>query len=129
LYKRAQILAADLYTALKEYNESIVLKHPSALTMFADYRVPQILLELGIFEYDHKLIDKIMNKEELLPHSIEEIEIRVNTIIAVEKIKDEFKKKYKKDVLSLEIDYLLWNEGERLRSTMKPHHRVLTIFY
>jgi hypothetical protein len=97
--------------------------------MFADYRIPQILLELEIFEYDSRLLDKIMKKEELLPHSVEEIEIRVNTIIAVEKIKEEFKKKHKKDVFALEVDYLLWNEGERLRNTMKPHHRVLTIFY
>jgi hypothetical protein len=97
--------------------------------MFADYRIPQILLEVGIFEYDSKLLGKIIEKQELLPHSHEEIEIRANTIIAVEKMKEEFKKKYKRDILSLEVDYLLWNEGERLRKDMKPHHRVLTIFY
>jgi hypothetical protein len=34
-----------------------------------------------------------------------------------------------KEVLSIEIDYLLWNEGENLRKDILPHHRTLTIYY
>lgn len=129
LYKRAQILVADLYHALKELNNPINLEHVSELTMFADYRVPQILIELGIFEYDTKLAEIIDNKQQILPNSFYEIEIRANTVIAVECIKRELKDVYNKDVISVQIDYLLWNEGEILRNDIKTHHRTLTVFY
>jgi len=36
--------------------------------MFADYRVPQILRQLGIFEYSEELADKV-DREEELPYS------------------------------------------------------------
>ncbi len=52
--------------------------------MFADYRVPQILRHLGIFEYKASLCDKIDNEEELPYSSEEEVEIRAATVIAVE---------------------------------------------
>lgn len=41
--------------------------------MFADYRIPQILRHYGIIEYDSLLAEKIDNKEELEPNSIEEV--------------------------------------------------------
>lgn len=129
MYKRAQILTADLYSAFIELDPPIVLKNASELTMFADYRVPQILREIGIFEYAHSLEESIDNKKEIAANSEEEIEIRANTIIAVEKIKNEMLTQFKKNVLSIEVDYVLWNEGESLRKTIKPHHRTLTIFY
>jgi len=125
LYKRAQILAADLYYMLKELTTPINLLDACELTMFADYRVPQILLELGILEYKDELLEKVINKIEILPNSIEEIEIRANTILGVETIKNQLNNRY----LSLEIDYVLWNIGEIKRKDVKPHHRTLSIFY
>jgi hypothetical protein len=44
-------------------------------------------------------------------------------------IKEELKSVYNKECLSLHIDYVLWNEGEKLRHKIKNHHRTLTIFY
>jgi hypothetical protein len=129
IYKRAQILSADLYYMLKELNEPIYLKDASELTMFADYRVPQILLELDILLYHDELLNKINNMQEILPNSHEEIEIRANTIICVEKIKKELNNVFKKNYLSLEVDYVLWNIGEEKRKILKPHHRTLSIFY
>ena len=52
----------------------IKLKNADRLTMFADYRVPQILRELGIMIYDENLIRRIDSKIELRAHSYEEIE-------------------------------------------------------
>ena len=138
-YKRAQILVSDLYIAYKdlinvtgknEINE--VLDFGTSinnLTMFADYRVPQILREMGIIEYSKQLAEKIDNKVELMHGSIEEIEIRAATIISVEKIKNKLIEAGMKEVLSIEIDIYLWENGEKIKDKAKPHHRTLSIFY
>lgn len=123
LYKRAQIAAADMYIALKEKN--INLKNFESLTMFPDYRVPQILNEMGIMIYSDSLNKKIADKIELMSGCEEEIEIRMMTIYCVEQIK----KITKLNLTSVEIDYILWNEGEKLRKSIVNHHRTLTIFY
>lgn len=128
-YKRAQILAADLYYALRELNDPIILERADKLTMFADYRVPQILRELEILTYDETLSNNIDSFIQISPNSHEETEIRALTIICVEKIKEEIKLQHKTSLLSLEVDYVLWTEGENLRKIIKPHHRTLTIFY
>jgi hypothetical protein len=75
LFKRAQILAADLYSALNELSTPIRLKNVEHLTMFADYRVPQILRELGIFIYSDELAQKIDNFVTICPGSEEEVNV------------------------------------------------------
>jgi len=56
------------------------------LTMFADYRVPQILRHLGIFQYSAELADAIDSEKELPYSSKWEVEIRAATVLAVETI-------------------------------------------
>ena len=101
--------------------------------MFADYRVPQILRHLGIMEYSEELAQKIDNKVELSYSSEEEVEIRAATITAVDLIAEVIRKegppmtnhiKY-----SYEVDWLLWQMGEKTLNELKEHHRVLSIFY
>ena len=58
------------------------------LTMFADYRVPQILRSVGVLEYSTELSEKIDNYVEIIHGSLEEVELRACTIIAVEKLKE-----------------------------------------
>jgi len=69
-YKRAQILVADLWGAFKgeSYGQ---FSDISKLTMFADYRVPQILLHLNVLEYSEDLKKKIADKV-VLPHGGQE---------------------------------------------------------
>ena len=131
MYKRIQILAADLYSAMKDTKENkIEIKGVEHLTMFPDYRVPQILCEVGILEYSSKLLADIKGLIEIFPNSEEEIEIRANTITVVERMKELLVSKLKReDIYSVHIDYLLWNEGEKMRKDIVPHHRTLTIFY
>lgn len=56
-YKRAQILVSDLIGAYQDYSKEMGMKftNKSELTMFADYRVPQILRHLKILEYSEHL--------------------------------------------------------------------------
>lgn len=65
-YKRAQIFVADLWGAfhgvgLGQFDDI------DQLTMFADYRVPQMLYGLGVLVYNQDLVDKIENRQEILP--------------------------------------------------------------
>ena len=32
-------------------------------------------------------------------------------------------------LLAIEVDWLLWNEGERCIGEMAPHHKTLTVYY
>lgn len=59
--------------------------------MFADYRVPQTLRLVGIFEYSTKLAELIDTSSDTVVHELPyssayEIEIRACTVVAVEMI-------------------------------------------
>ena len=71
-YKRAQILAADV-DVLLAIKEQPGLDNIDQLTMFADYRVPQVLLSYGALKYSPELMSKLQ-KEHLFDNgSIEEV--------------------------------------------------------
>ena len=138
-YKRAQILVSDTYLAYldikeakKDNDENDIInftkKSISQLTMFADYRVPQILRAKGILKYDKHLSELVDNKKELPHGSKEEIEIRAATIQSVEKIRNLLKENGR-DALSIECDVYLWEEGEKIKDKIEPAHRTLSIFY
>jgi len=60
------------------------------------------------------------------------VEIRAMTIIAVEEILKLIQKDAElgaKIRYSFEVDWLLWQMGERSLSELKPHHKVSSIFY
>lgn len=139
-YKRAQILVGDIWAAygIREKNikgddsqgQSIYQFHDmNALTMFADYRVPQILRNLGVFVYTAELAADIDTKKEIPFGSEEETEIRACTIIAVEMLRNALLRQGVDNVIEIEIDWLLWQQGEKIKDEIAPHHRTLTIYY
>ncbi|CAL9056003.1 uncharacterized protein LOC135676749 [Musa acuminata AAA Group] len=126
LYKRAQIFVADLWGAFKgegygKFNDI------SSITIFADYIIPAVLRQLGILKYSSALSDSIDSKIEVCAGSEEEVEIRACSIYAVEKMRELIKSKFKKQVLSIEMDLWLWSYG--VRNSALPHHRTLSIYY
>jgi len=129
-YKRAQILVGDIWAAYgRPTNDNrYSFKDMDQLTMFADYRVPQILRKFDILRYSDSLSDRIDRKEEIQSGSEEEIEIRACTVIAVERLQQAFKK-LGQSILVLELDWLLWQQGEQIKDQIAPHHRTLTIYY
>jgi hypothetical protein len=126
-YKRAQILAVDLYGAFqgKDWGHFIDM---DKLTAFADYKLPQVLRHLGILRYAPGLAQKVDKSMLLEAGSPEEVEIRSNTIWAVELIRQELER-MGKGVRAFEIDWILWNMGQREAFKEKPYHRTVTIFY
>ncbi len=98
------------------------------LTMFADYRVPQILRAMDILEYSSDLASKVDSLVEIPCGSEEEIEIRACTVIAVDVLQRKLSEKGV-SVLVIELDWLLWQIGEKTKYSLAPHHRTLTIYY
>lgn len=58
-YKRAQILVADTWSVLEGEGDGC-FKDISSITMFADYRLPQVLVHLGALKYSKELLEKLL---------------------------------------------------------------------
>lgn len=125
-YKKAQVLLSYIDN-LDIDNYSI--KNVDKLTAFADYRLPQALRQYGILQYDTSLAKKVDNLEFIEYGSDEEVEIRANTVIAVERLKVEIKAQYDYEISAREIDNMLWNYARNNSHVMKPHHRTVSVFY
>ncbi|MBW2004799.1 MAG: queuosine salvage family protein [Deltaproteobacteria bacterium] len=126
-YKRAQIFVADLYAAFGGKGWGY-FKDIDYLTAFADYKLPQVLRHVGIFQYSPSMEHKVDQGIFLEAGSPEEIEIRANTIWAVELIRQELRR-LGKDIRAFEIDWILWNLGQESQFKAKPYHRTVTIYY
>ena len=57
-YKRAQILVADLWGCFQGQGDAAFVDIDS-ITMFADYRVPQVLTYLGALKYSDSLLKNL----------------------------------------------------------------------
>jgi hypothetical protein len=126
-YKRAQILVADLYGALGGGGLGSFIDI-DMLSCFADYKLPQVLRQLGILCYTQSLAKKVDQRVLLEAGCPEEVEIRAGTIWAVELIRKELKR-IGVDLRAFEIDWILWNMGQHKEFKVKPYHRTLTLFY
>eukprot|EP00727_Mastigamoeba_balamuthi_P012089 m51a1_g7502 hypothetical protein (369) ;mRNA; f:276477-278627 len=120
LYKRAQILAADLWGSGVAQWRNVQL-----LTMFPDYRVPQVLHGRGALVYSPDLDARVRARQELCAGSEEEVEIRAATVQAVEALRAMLGG----GLTAVEVDWLLWQTGEASLAALPPHHRTRTIFY
>jgi hypothetical protein len=126
-YKRAQILAADLFGAFggEKWGRFSDMEQ---ITAFPDYKLPQVLRHLGIFRYSHELARRIDSMTLIAAGSPEEVEIRANTVWAVELLRQELGR-LGKLLRPFEIDWVLWNLGQDDAFREKPYHRTVTIFY
>ena len=126
-YKRAQLTVADLFLAFK--GNGLGYFHDfDNLTIFADNLVPHVLRMDGILIYEEALSMRIDAEELIESGSREEIEIRACAVHAVELLKKEMGK-LGKEVTSPELDYLLWNRGQKPYYKAVPRHRTRTVFY
>ncbi len=126
-YKRVQLAVGMLYEAFAGKGWG-ALSGIDRLTVFADYKVPQVLRRLGILEYAHDLAEQI-DGEQTIPHGDRcEVEIRVATIWAAELMRQALVSRVP-GVSALHIDYWLWFAGRYQGPEVKPFHRTLTTAY
>ncbi|KAJ6628901.1 hypothetical protein B0H10DRAFT_103594 [Mycena sp. CBHHK59/15] len=154
LWKRAQILVAETWAAF--YPAPPQTTHPlfpgpvgpaiHQLTMFADYRVPQILHHLRILSYPPSLLRLLRAGTMLAPGSREELSLRAASVVAVERVRAEMltlhagKDSADNAVSSVLIDFYLWDLAKKVErgeeriegletADMVPTHRTRSIWY
>jgi hypothetical protein len=126
-YKRAQLAAAQLYEAFGGRSWGN-LARTDRLTVFADYKLPQVLRRMGIMVYDAELATSV-DGEFLIPAGDRrEVEIRAATVWAAELMRRALAPRLTQ-VTALHLDYWLWYAGRDQGSGIKPYHRTLTTAY
>ncbi|KAH7114367.1 hypothetical protein B0J11DRAFT_496760 [Dendryphion nanum] len=132
LLKRAQIFVADLWAAFDgegygEFNDI------HKITMFADYRVPQMLHSLGCLSYAPPLEKRIRQLEMIESGHSWELQIRGCSIWSVELLRREILEiQPDAKVNAILIDFFLYDlakEREKAGEDAIPHHRTRSIWY
>ncbi len=126
-WKRAQLFVADVYGAFSGQGWGR-FDDMGELTAFADYKLPQVLREMGILSYHPDLAERIDLRQDLTAGSEEEIEIRAMTIWAVDALRKTFGL-LGKEVTGAWVDQWLWQLGQLEPFRKRPYHRCRTIFY
>lgn len=126
-YKRAQILVIDLMGSLK--GDPLVDFHDAdRLTAFADYKIPQVLEAHKVLRYTPQLSAMLLRQEQIPEGDPLEVEIRAGMVWAVEFLRLELEARGRR-VAPYELDWLLWNLGQKPVQDEKPYHRTRTVFY
>ncbi len=128
--KRAQLAIVMIYERFLADGQKLFSdRDMNEITVFADYELPKILHALGILTYDSDLENRIQSGMLIERDSEEEVELRANTIYAVELLKTMINAKRAPDkaVNALNIDYLLWSEGRKMKD--KKAHMTKTTNY
>ncbi len=132
LHKRAQILVADLWACFE--GESYGFFHDiSQITMFPDYRIPQMLNSLGCLQYSPPLEYHIRHQRPIPSGHSWEMQLRGCSIWCVELIRREILRRHPEtQVNAILIDFLLYDtikEMEAKGNECVPHHRTRSIWY
>ena len=127
LYKRAQILAADLHGAFGGAGLG-AFSDLSLLTAFADYKVPQVLRELGLLVYSDALSATVERRAPIAQGAPQEVEIRSATVWACELLRRALAASGRL-LRATEVDWALWLAGQSLPTGARPYHRTYTVFY
>ncbi|KAF6025076.1 C9orf64 [Bugula neritina] len=136
-YKRAQILVADLWACFE--GEGLGrFDDIDSITMFADYRIPQLLVYFNVLSYSEEL-DELLKKEHMFSNGDEiEMEIRGASIWAVELLAKSMNKIIQDDtelkgvhINSILLDHFLWDyrREHNVETQHVPFHRVRCIYY
>ena len=124
--KRAQICAADLHrTAVA--NGLPGLTGLDKLTVFADYRLPQLFRDRGILVLDADVEGRINRGELIEAGSQPEVEIRAATVVIADRLVHVLREGGMRTA-AWRIDYALWKMA-RQPDVGVAHHRTITTFY
>lgn len=120
-YKLAQLMTSDLLQ-LRALKENIKIDI-SNLVGCADYKLPQVIHQFGITQYQKELELKIQNKIELKENGQEETEIRAATIVVIERLSQ------LTNITPIIINDLIWLQGQDKSLNWKNYHLTRTTSY
>jgi hypothetical protein len=101
----------------KKYEDEL-----ESLTIFADYKIPQIFINFGLIEIPEIYLKKLKEKRIIKKFSLFENELRWASILLGEKLSKNLK------IPSYKIDNVLWNISHKIKLKI-PAPKVKTIFY
>jgi hypothetical protein len=124
-HKRAQLLGMMYQGRALSTTKLARLADFEDLGPIADYAVPRALHATGVLTYSVGLWEKIKNWQPIEEGSLEEQELRAQTVHAQALLQERLTElKFK--VNTLQIDYSVWSMG---RGGGEPHHLTRTIAY
>jgi hypothetical protein len=126
-YKRAQLLAIDLYIAFQGEGWGR-FGDIDEVTICADNLVPHVLRVDGVLSYAPELAERVDRGELIDPGSQEEVEIRACAVHAGELLVAELRQRGIPTNAML-LDNFLWHRGQEPVYRVRPRHRTRTVFY
>lgn len=139
ILKRAQILVGDVYACFQGDGLGHFDDLNDTITMFADYRVPQVLVHFGALVYKEELMMDLKSDKLLINGEPKEVEIRGASIyiveVAKEKVREDLKANHPelptKHVNSILIDHFLWDYRRANADFLNyiPFHKTYSIYY
>jgi hypothetical protein len=126
-YKKAQLLIADVSQTLESLGLP-ALRNVHLLTACADYKLPWILNKLGVLRYSDHLTSTINEGRLIRAGSREELEIRANTVWAVEYIRDGISTTFP-ETTAAQVNNYLWLLSQTKTRLDSPYHLTDTTFY
>ena len=122
-YKLAQLLTSDiLHIRVIKEKANVNYTH---LLGCADYKIPQVMRNLGILEYSSELERIVNNKEVILKNSNYEIEIRASVMVVIDIINRRTLYKF----CPIMINDYIWLMGQDSSNKLLPYHLTRTNFY
>lgn len=133
-YKRAQLFPMMYHgRALSSEGRLQLIRDPEKFGPIADYEVPKILRKFGAIYYSTALATKVDNGVIISKNSSEEVEIRIATIGAMERLINyinlERQGRRLKKITMAELDYAVWNMGRASEYKALRHHYTYTTAY
>lgn len=125
--KRAQLAAGMLYQAFGGTGWGD-LADLDRLTVYADYKLPQVMRRLGILIYDQDLSALVDSQTPIPAGCRMEVEIRAATVWAGELMRRALVPR-SPGITACHIDYWLWETGQHKVPGARPYHRTLTTAY
>ncbi len=123
LYKLAQLLTSDILH-IRGIKEKIKVDY-THLVACADYKIPQVLRDLGILVYNEELSNIVNNKIEIAENSDFEIEIRANTVVVIDRLKKLLNNRF----CSIDINDFIFLQKENKNILLNPYHLTRTCNY
>lgn len=138
-FKRAQLFVGMVYGRFQDWKDLPIHADSLAdLTVFADYRVPETLIRMGIIRPSASLMTRIHRRELIASGSRKELEIRAATIMGADGLTEALNEiSPDKNYHSLHTDFLLWSAGRKIEEAPKglfvqnhiTHHYTMTTDY
>lgn len=122
-YKLAQLLTSDILH-VAETKEQVKVDY-SNLVGCADYKIPQVMQEIDILEYDDELTQLLESRTPIEENSEYEVEIRASMMVVVNYIWEQIHK----SIDRIDINDFVWSKGQDKTKQYKPYHLTRTTSY